>query len=144
MSESERESGLDRRPEEPREGILLRLEEEVADADAPWRGIGFLRARRKVDTKVVRELIPRDVERVLLERTPPNDDDSGRVETLPDGSLSIPVFEEQLVVTKRIVLRERVILRKEVVTEQAQVEAELRRERVEVDADPGIELIDER
>ena len=33
------------------------------------------------------------------------DADSGEVETLPDGSISIPVFEEQLVITKRLVVR---------------------------------------
>ena len=54
--------------------------------------------------------------------------------------MSIPVFEEELVVTKRLVVRERVIVRKEKRVEQETVTAELRRERVEIEADPGIEL----
>ena len=56
------------------------------------------------------------------------------METLPDGSISIPVFEEQLVVTKRLVVRERVIVRKHTVYEEQVVTADLRRERLEVEA----------
>ena len=129
-------------PPEPEEGILIR-HEELVEVEKTWRGIGSVRGRKRVDSQLVRERIPRDVENVLLERTPPNEDDSGKIETLPDGSISIPVYEEELVVTKRIVLRERVIVRKEVVTRDERVEAELRRERVEIEADDGVTLIDE-
>lgn len=135
---------LDDTPQTPAEGILIRHEEEVAGVDKTWRGIGLVRGRKRVDSHLVRELIPRDVENVLLERTPPNENDSGKIETLPDGSISIPVYEEELVITKRIVLRERVIVRKETVTREERVEAELRRERVEFEADDGVELRDER
>ena len=53
--------------------------------------------------------------------------------SLPDGSVSIPVLEEEIVVTKRTVVRERIVVRKEVATEVQRVEAELRREHVDVD-----------
>jgi uncharacterized protein (TIGR02271 family) len=75
---------------------------------------------------------------------PVGEGDSGEIETLPDGSLSIPLYEEELVVSKRTVLRERVIIRKELAARTERVEAELRREQVELDADDNIELIDER
>jgi uncharacterized protein (TIGR02271 family) len=130
-------------PAAPEEGILIR-HEALAEVEKGWRGIGFVRGRKRVESHLVRELVPVDVENVLLERAPPNEDDSGKIETLPDGSISIPVYEEELVITKRIVLRERVIIRKEVVTREERVETDLRRERVEVEADPGIELTDER
>lgn len=68
-----------------------------------------------------------------VERVPAGEGDSGEIETLPDGSVSIPVLEEQLVVTKRTVVRERIVVRKEVATETERVEAELRREHVDVD-----------
>jgi stress response protein YsnF len=64
------------------------------------------------------------------------------VETLPDGSVSIPVFEEQIVVTKRLVVRERVIVRKHTVYEDHVVTADLRRERLEVVADAGVVVHD--
>jgi stress response protein YsnF len=60
----------------------------------------------------VETVIPR-VEHAEVERQAPADPsaDSGEVEVLPDGSLSIPVFEEELVVQKRLVVRERIIVR---------------------------------
>lgn len=63
----------------------------------------------------------------------------GEVEMLPDGSLSIPVFEEQLVVQKRLVVRERIVIRKHTVTQEQVVQADLRRERVELEADAGVQ-----
>jgi uncharacterized protein (TIGR02271 family) len=61
------------------------------------------------------------------------------VETLPDGSISIPVLEEELVVTKRLVVRERIVIRKETRTVTETVEAELRREHVDVDVEDAPE-----
>lgn len=57
--------------------------------------------------------------------------DSGEVEYLPDGSISIPIIEEELVVTKRLVVRERIIIRKEHDVRHQRIEAELRREVLE-------------
>jgi len=49
------------------------------------------------------------------------------------------VFEERLVISKEMVVRERVILRKRTVTEHERVQAELRKERVEIEAsDEGL------
>jgi uncharacterized protein (TIGR02271 family) len=64
--------------------------------------------------------------------------DSGQIEQLPDGSVSIPVFEEELVCEKRLVVRERVIVRKEAVTGPRTVEADLRREHVVLDQDDDV------
>ena len=70
-----------------------------------------------------------------LERRPPNEYDSGEIETLPDGSISIPVLEERLVVSKRRVVRERIVVGKQVVTQEQEIEADLRSERIEIDVD---------
>lgn len=85
--------------------------------------------------------MPRELERVELARIQVEPNDAGKVETLPDGSISVPVYEEELIITKRTVLRERVIIKKQTVTENQRVRAELRKERVSVDADEGIELV---
>lgn len=58
--------------------------------------------------------MPIDFEQLVQERAPIGEDDSGEIETLPDGSLSIPLYEEELVVTNRTILRERIIVRKEI------------------------------
>jgi len=101
---------------------------------------GAIRVHKRVETEHVKEQIPREVEEADMERTGPNPDDSGTIETLPDGSISIPILEEELVVTKRTVVRERLIIRRRTRTEQSPVEAELKRERVEVEADPDVEV----
>jgi uncharacterized protein (TIGR02271 family) len=87
---------------------------------------------------------PLDFEHLIEERVPVAADDSGEIETLPDGALSIPLYEEELIVTKRTVLRERVIIRKQIAARTQKVETELRREFVEIDADDGIEVIDQQ
>jgi uncharacterized protein (TIGR02271 family) len=97
---------------------------------------GAVRAVKHVDVENVQTRVERGTEHAELDRTPVDDaaTDSGEVETLPDGSVSIPVFEEQIVITKRLVVRERVILRKHTVYEEQVVSADLRRERLEVEA----------
>jgi len=118
---------------------LTRYEEEL-HVGTEAEQAGSVHVRKRVETKAVEEEVERDVEQAGLERVPVEGEDSGLVETLPDGSVSIPVFEEELVVTKRLVVRERVIVRKETRVEQETVTAEVRRERVEIEADPGVEL----
>ena len=109
---------------------------------------GSARAVKHVDVETVSSRVERGSEHAetVLVAVPDAEADSGLVETLPDGSLSIPVFEEQLVITKRLVVRERVIVRKHTVYEEQVVSADLRRERLEVEAvgdavvdDPGLD-----
>jgi uncharacterized protein (TIGR02271 family) len=123
--------------------VIIRHEEE-AGVEKRSHVIGFLRARRRTKRVKVREDLPVDFERLAQERVPVAEGDSGEIETLPDGSLSIPLYEEELVVTKRTVLRERVIVRKQIASRTERIEAELRREQVEMDADDDVEIIDER
>ena len=73
-----------------------------------------------------------------LDRMPAREHDSGEIETFPDGSVSIPVFEERLVVTKRKVVRERIVVRKRTVIEETQVADEVRRQHLEIEADPSV------
>jgi uncharacterized protein (TIGR02271 family) len=118
-------------------------EEQIAGIDSTWRRADYLKARKLVDQVRVEELVPRDVEELFHETSPPGDVDSGKIETLPDGSISIPIYEEQVIVTKRIVLKERVIIRKHTLTEHEQVTVDLRKERVAFDADPGVEVVEQ-
>jgi stress response protein YsnF len=116
---------------------LTRHEEEL-QVGTRTEIIGSLRVRKTVESGRVSDIVPRDVESAEPVRTPPLEQDSGEIVTLPDGSVSVPVFEEELVVTKRLVVRERIVIQKHRVTEDARVEAELLRERVDVEADSGI------
>lgn len=111
------------------------LHEEEATVGKRWEGVGYARVRREVDRERVREQHPLEREELVQQRVPVEENDSGQIETLADGSISIPLFEEELLVTRRTVLRERVVIRKEHVTEWQQVDVELRRERVSIDTD---------
>jgi uncharacterized protein (TIGR02271 family) len=114
---------------------LIRAEEEL-DVRAEPVQRGVVAVRKRAETEEVEATYERAVEEVSdLERRPAAESDSGEVEVLPDGSVSIPVFEERLVVTKQIVVKERVIVRKRTVTETQLVQESLRAERVDVTGD---------
>jgi uncharacterized protein (TIGR02271 family) len=111
---------------------VVRHAEELNLATRPT-AICDVYAAKRVEVENVTQDVPREVEHASVERVAAAEGDSGEIEVLPDGSISIPVLEEELVVTKRMVVRERIVIRKEVVTETQRVEAELRREHVDVD-----------
>jgi uncharacterized protein (TIGR02271 family) len=114
--------------------------EEALEVGTEVESYGSIRLRKRVETEHVEETVPLAVERAEIERIPAAEDDSGEIETLPDGSVSIPVIEEELVVTRRRVVRERVVVRKRVETEARLVEADLRKERVDVEATGDVRL----
>jgi len=116
---------------------VIRKEEELAVETWPQEA-GRVGVHKVVDHEHASTTVSVGTEHADLERHAPGDADSGEVEILGDGSISIPVFQEELVVEKRLVVRERIIVRKHTVTEDRLVEAELRRERVEVEADPEV------
>ncbi len=126
---------FDRGEEESR--TVVRREEEL-EVGRLEHEVGQVRMRKVVEERPFEDTVARGIEHADFERIPADDDDAGDVRQLPDGSVSIPVFEEQLVVEKRLVVRERVIVRKHTVTENRRVDADLRRERVEVEVDPEI------
>ena len=132
---------MSEREPQPEDQTLIRHEQEVG-VEKVREPVGSVRAHKTLEHERVAEMVGRDVEDADIERVPANEQDSGEVETLPDGSVSIPILEEELVITKRLVVRERVVVRKRTVTEQHRVEADLLRERVDVTADPGVELIE--
>lgn len=111
---------------------VIRHEEEV-EFGKVTRTAGTVRARKHVDVDVVAETLPVDVEYVEMERAEASPDDDGETRVLPDGSVSIAVLEERVVIRTETVVAERVTLRKVTRVEDRSVEAEVRRERVEID-----------
>ena len=116
---------------------VIRHEEELTVA-TPVREAGEVGIRKTVEHERASTVVPVGTEQADVERHPAGEADSGEVEVLADGSISIPVFQEELVIEKRLVVRERVIIRKHTVVEERLVEADLKRERVDVEADPQI------
>jgi uncharacterized protein (TIGR02271 family) len=123
--------------EEAESPNVVRSEEELR-VETTRHEVGRVRARKVIESEHITQVVPRAVEHADVERVAPQPGDSGQVETFPDGSMSVPVFEERLVVQKQLVVIERVIIRKQRTTEEHQIEADLRRERVEIDIDPEI------
>ena len=119
---------------ESRDDELVRHEEEL-EVGTNEAVSGVVGARKTTETDHVVELVPRGIEDADVERVAADEGDSGEIETLPDGSVSVPLFEEELVITKRLVVRERVIIRKRTTTDEHRVEADLRRERIEIEGD---------
>jgi uncharacterized protein (TIGR02271 family) len=112
---------------------IVRHEEEL-DIGVRQAERGAVGVRTSVDVEEVREVLPREREHFRdLERATPSETDSGEIEQLDDGSISIPIFEERLVVTKELVVRERVIVRKTTETIDEEIRADIRRERVDVE-----------
>lgn len=111
---------------------------EQAEVGTEVRVAGSARVVKTVRSRRHEQSVPRSVEHAEVERVPVAGDDSGEVETLSDGSLSIPVFEEEVVITTRLVVRERVIVRKQTVVEEQEISIDLRREVLEVEADEGL------
>lgn len=126
------------------EGLEVVRSEEQLRVGTETARAGSARTVKRVDTERVEQRVDRAVEQAEAERLAVADAaaDSGEVETLPDGSLSIPVFEEQIVVTKRLVVRERVVVRKHTVFEEHVVSADLKRERLEVETDGDVVVHD--
>lgn len=82
--------------------------------------------------------VERHVEQAEVETVPAAEGDTGEVLTLPDGSLSIPVFEEKVVLVKQLVVRERIVVRKHSVAHREQVDADVLVEHVELVADASV------
>ena len=126
----------ERPAEQPADGVVR--SEEQLHVGSVLQDVGRVFARKLVRSRRDTQDVERSVEEVALDRAPAEEGDTGEVITLPDGSLSIPVFEEQIVVEKRLVVKERVVLRKYAVAHTEQVEADVRVEHVEVVAEPSV------
>ena len=128
---------MSRRQEAEADPSVIRSEQELSTG-VDDRDAGVVRARKRVETHTVERSADRLVEHADSERTAAIEGDTGEIITYDDGSVSIPVYEEQLVVEKRLVVKERILVRKHTVTEQYEIQADVQRERVQIDADPQV------
>jgi photosynthetic reaction center H subunit len=89
--------------------------------------------RKTVDTERARERVAVDREEVEIERRAVRPGEDLRAADVQGDEIRIPIMAEELVVEKRLVTKEVLVIRKRRVAEERTVEADLRRERVEVD-----------
>jgi uncharacterized protein (TIGR02271 family) len=88
--------------------------------------------RKHVETEHVRETVPLMHEEVTIERHPISSSERTNATIGQDQEIRVPLMAEEAVVEKRVVGEEEVVLHKRQVEEQRTVEADLRRERVDV------------
>jgi uncharacterized protein (TIGR02271 family) len=114
----------------------LKLYEERLIADITRRKTGEVSVGKKVDTETASVSVPLDKERVIVERTTPQD--SRTVTNLEPGAFQegevarIEVYEEAVNIRKEAFVREEVNVKKVVEQETATGEEQVRRERLEV------------
>ncbi len=111
--------------------LRVQRSEEELRAGVREREAGKVNVRKRVRTERERMAVPRRREEVNVERVPVNEPASE--EEIGEDEVVIPVVEEEIVVQKRPVVREEIRVRKDIVEEEEVVEADLRKEEVEVE-----------
>jgi uncharacterized protein (TIGR02271 family) len=112
----------------------ITLHEEQVSIGKERRQAGEVEIRKSVDTEHVRETVPLQHDEVTLERRPITDAGmAAGTQIGDDPEIRVPLMREEAVVQKQAVPREELIIRRRVVTENTTVEADLRREQVNID-----------
>jgi uncharacterized protein (TIGR02271 family) len=119
------------------EGLRVQRSEEELRAGVREREVGQVNVRKTVRTEREVVRVPKRREEVDIERVPVEGEareSSGATEAnIGEDEVVVQVFEEEVVVTKRVVLKEEIRLRKRVVQDEETVEVDLRKEEVEID-----------
>ena len=123
------------------EDLRVQRSEEELRAGVSEREAGRVNVKKSVRTEREVVRVPKRREEVDIERVPVEGaarEASGATEAdIGEDEVVVQVFEEEVVVTKRVVLKEEIRLRKRVAWDQETVEVDLRKEEVEVDDQSG-------
>jgi uncharacterized protein (TIGR02271 family) len=124
-----------RRPARTAEGEQrITLHEEQLNIGTEQRQAGDVEMRKSVETEHVRETVPLRHDEVRLERRPITDANlAANAQIGGDQEIRVPLMREEAIVQKQAVPREELIIRRRIVTENRTVEADVRRERLNVD-----------
>jgi uncharacterized protein (TIGR02271 family) len=118
----------------PDEERVLELREEELVAHKELRNLGQVVVRTEVDEVPAKLEVDALREEVEVRHEPVGEVVSERGEPWEeDGEMVFPIYEEQLVVTKRLVLRERLRVRRIATTQRQTFEEMVRRERLVID-----------
>jgi uncharacterized protein (TIGR02271 family) len=118
----------------PGEERVIELREEELVARKDRRDLGEIIVRTEIDTAPAQLEVEAQREEVEVIHEPVGQTVSKREEPWQeDGVYVVPVYEEQLVVSKRLVLRERLRVRRVRITERQLFQDTVQRERVIVE-----------
>jgi len=119
------------------EDLRVQRSEEEARAGVRERETGQVNVNKSVRTEREVVRVPKRREEVVIERVPVEGEvrEAGRATEVHIGEdeMVLQVFEEEVVVTKRVVLKEEIRLRKRVAWDEETVEVDLRQEEAEID-----------
>jgi uncharacterized protein (TIGR02271 family) len=123
------------------EDLMVQRSEEELRAGVREREAGQVNVKKSVRTKREVVRVPKRREEVDIERVPVEGaarETSGASEAdIGEEEVIVQVFEEEIVVTKKIVLKEEIRLRKRIAWDEETVEVDLRKEEVEIDDQSG-------
>lgn len=119
------------------EARITRSEEELAIGKRRVEA-GEVELRKRVETEHVARPVTTTHEEVTIERRPVTDPMQARGARIEGDEVHIPLHEEEVVVAKRVVPKEELVVKKHQLQDTEMVEADLRRERVEVEGDGRI------
>ena len=120
---------------EDEDELRVQRSEEELRAGVREREAGQVSVRKRVRTERERIAVPKKREEVSVERVAVNREaDEGEI---GESDVTIPVVEEEVVVDKRAVVKEEIKVRKDVVQDEEIVEADVRKEEVDIDDASG-------
>jgi len=120
-----------RRQGRANEQYIIRSEEELNVGKRKVRA-GEVDVRKRVETEHVEREVPVMHEEVTVERRPAPPGASAQAE-IGENEIRIPIMEEEAVVEKRVVPKEEVVVQKHAVQGEQKVEADVRKERADVE-----------
>jgi uncharacterized protein (TIGR02271 family) len=124
------------------EHLRVQRSEEQPRAGVREREVGRVKAKKSVRTEREVVVVPKrreevEIERVRVEGQPRERSGAKEAQIGEQEEVVLQLFEEEVVITKRVVLKEEIRVRKKVVEEEETVEVELRKEEVEIDDQSG-------
>ena len=118
------------------EDLRVQRSEEELRAGVREREAGSVNVKKSVRTEREVVRVPKRREEVDIERVPVDGEareaSTATATDIGEDEVIVQVFEEEVVVTKRVVLKEEIRIRKRVAWEEETVEMDLRKEEVEV------------
>src|SRR5215212_4501475 len=118
---------------EDEDELRVQRTEEELKAGTREREAGALNVRKRVRTDREQIEVPTRHEEVTVERVPASGEATEA--EIGEDEVSVPVTEEEVVVSKRPVVKEEVRIRKDVVEDTEVVEEDVRREEIEIEDD---------
>jgi uncharacterized protein (TIGR02271 family) len=123
---------------DPEVDLRVRRLEEDLGAGVRQREAGSVNVKKNVRIEREEVRVPKRREEVEVERVPAERGEEVTGVEIGEGEeFVVRVYEEEVVVSKRVVLKEEIRLRKRVAWEEEVVEVDLRKEEVEIDGDTG-------